>query len=86
MFNFSFTESVGYIATLVVIISFAMKGINRLRAANTVGCVLFIYYGFLISSVPVIITNLIIMGINLFHLFIKKQPAPPVGDQHSKTP
>jgi len=67
------TEIVGYLAMLVLLISFLMKNIRRLRKLNTVACALFVVYGFMLAtSWPIIISNASIMGINIYVLFIKK--------------
>jgi hypothetical protein len=66
------TEYIGYAASGLVLISFLMKDIRVLRIVNSVGCVLFIVYGLLLFSVPVIVTNVAIVIINLFYLFRRK--------------
>ena len=67
------TEIVGYLAMLLLLISFLMKDIRRLRKLNTVACALFVAYGFMLAtSWPIIISNASIMGINIYVLFIKK--------------
>jgi len=67
------TEIVGYLAMLLLLISFLMKGIKQLRMLNTVACALFVAYGFMLAtSWPIIISNASIMGINIYILFIKK--------------
>jgi len=67
------TEIVGYLAMLVLLISFLMKNIRRLRKLNTVACALFVVYGFMLAtSWPIIISNASIMGINIYYLFLKK--------------
>lgn len=69
MFDISMTEWVGYLASLVLMISFLMKNINRLRIINSIGAVLFIIYGVMLAiSWPVIITNAFILGVNVFYL------------------
>ena len=69
MFDISMTEWVGYLASLVLMISFLMKNINRLRIINSIGAVLFIVYGVMLAiSWPVIITNAFILGENVFYL------------------
>lgn len=62
------TEYIGYAASAVVLISFLMKNIRNLRILNTVGCLLFIGYGVLLSSIPIIATNAAIVLINGFYL------------------
>ena len=67
------TEIVGYLAMLLLLISFLMKDISRLRKLNTVACALFVAYGFMLAtSWPIIISNASIMGINIYYLFLKK--------------
>lgn len=68
----SATEWIGYIASVGVLISFLMRNIRALRIVNSFGCGAFIAYGVLLDSIPVIATNTIIVGINLYYLFVKK--------------
>ncbi|HWS59976.1 MAG TPA: hypothetical protein VN182_03515 [Flavobacterium sp.] len=69
MFDISMTEWVGYLASLVLMISFLMKNINTLRIVNSTGCLLFVVYGFLLAtSWPIIISNAFILGVNIFYL------------------
>ena len=69
MFEISLTEWVGYIASLLLMISFLMKKINTLRIINSIGALLFVSYGImLVTSWPIIITNTFILGINIFYL------------------
>ncbi len=62
------TEYIGYAASAMVLISFLMKNIRNLRILNSVGCLLFIGYGVLLSSIPIIVTNTAIVLINGFYL------------------
>ena len=67
------TELVGYLAMLVLLISFLMKDIRRLRTLNTIACAFFVAYGFMLAtSWPIIISNASIIGINIYYLFFKK--------------
>jgi len=69
MFDISMTEWVGYLASIVLMISFLMKNINTLRIINSMGCLLFVVYGFLLAtSWPIIISNTFILGVNIFYL------------------
>lgn len=72
---FSFTEIIGYIASLGVLLSFLMKRIKTLRIINTIACTVFIVYGILLNSIPIIITNGAIVMINLYFLLIKERKA-----------
>lgn len=68
-------EWVGYIAMATVLISFLMKSIIKLRLINALGCLFFILYGFWLQPIskPIVITNLTILAINLFHVLKKKK-------------
>jgi uncharacterized protein with PQ loop repeat len=63
-----FSEYVGYLASLLVLISFLMKNMTYLRLVNTLGCMVFIAYGVLLTSIPIIITNAAIVIINSYYL------------------
>lgn len=66
---FSFTEIIGYLASLTVLCSFLMSKMVQLRIVNIVGCSLFIVYGMLLSySIPIIVTNVAIVIINIYYL------------------
>lgn len=69
----SWVEWVGYIATAVVLISFLMKSVMKLRIVNSFGCLLFVFYGVLLEplSKPIIITNFAILSINVYYLLKK---------------
>ena len=70
-------EIVGYLASIVVLCSFIMKDVKKLRRVNVVGCLLFVIYGFMMPTLrigmPIIISNIAIMGINMYYSFIAKQ-------------
>lgn len=70
----SLTDWVGYAAMATVLISFLMKDVRRLRLVNSLGCLLFVVYGFMLVplSYPIIVTNTAIFCINLYYLLIKK--------------
>ncbi len=69
MFDISVTEWIGYLASLILMISFLMKNIITLRIINSFGALLFIAYGFMLTtSWPIIITNIFILGVNLYYL------------------
>ena len=66
------TEIVGYLASFFVLLSFFNKDMRKLRIVNSVGCALFVTYGVLLGSIPIIITNVAILMVNGYYLFIKK--------------
>ncbi|WP_353084812.1 uroporphyrinogen decarboxylase [Flavobacterium sp.] len=67
--NFTTTELIGYLASLVLMISFLMKNIIKLRIINSIGAILFIGYGIMLAiSWPIIITNAFILCVNTYYL------------------
>jgi len=61
-------EILGYIATVIVLSSFLMKKMTNLRVLNSIGACLFIVYGLLIASGPIVLTNSLILSINVIKL------------------
>ena len=63
-------EWVGYLASVAVLVSFLMKKITTLRIVNTIGCLLFVLYGFVLPEIswPIVGTNVAIVGINAYYL------------------
>lgn len=72
LFGITGTEYIGYLASLMVLLSFTMKDVKKLRLVNMLGCVLFITYGFLMPTLriglPIIIANSAILLVNMFYL------------------
>ena len=68
VFELSPTEIIGYVASLLVVVSLAMTSVVRLRTISLVGSVAFVVYGVLISSVPILITNAAIAVLNVWFL------------------
>lgn len=66
------TEWIGYLAMAVLLVSFMMKNVTKLRIINSIGCAFFVIYGALISQYPIVITNVAIILINFYYLFFKK--------------
>jgi len=74
LFEISLTELVGYFASLLLVISFLMRNLTKLRIINSFGCIAFIIYGFMLqTSWPIIITNAFIVGVNFYYLFLKRK-------------
>jgi len=74
IFGISYTEWVGYLASLVLIVSFTRKNVNQLRIINSIGAILFIVYGFMLAtSWPIIITNTFILSLNTYYLTKKEK-------------
>jgi len=62
-------EAVGYLGSALVITSLLMTRILRLRVISLMGSTAFLIYGLLIGSIPIVITNVVIMGINTTFLW-----------------
>ena len=75
--DLTLVEIVGYIASVIVLCSFLMKDVKKLRIVNMLGCLMFVIYGFMMPTIrlglPIIITNLAIMLVNFYYLFFAKK-------------
>ncbi len=69
MLSTPWIEWVGYAASFMIAISLLMADVIKLRMLNTVGCLLFVIYGFIVGAYPVAVANLAIILINLYHLY-----------------
>jgi hypothetical protein len=58
----------GYLASLMLILALLAKNDIKFRWFNTAGNICFIIYGLLLVAVPVLITNTILLIINLYYL------------------
>jgi len=73
LFDIEYTEWVGYLASVTLMISFMMKNMNTLRIINSVGAILFIIYGYMLHiSWPIIITNVFILLANIYYLSLRR--------------
>jgi hypothetical protein len=61
-------EYIGYIASLIVLVSLLMSSIKKLRWINLIGALLFGFYGFAIGSIPTGLMNLGIVIIDVYYL------------------
>jgi uncharacterized protein with PQ loop repeat len=77
LFGITGIEYIGYLASLMVLISFTMKNIKGLRLINMTGCILFVIYGFLMPTLriglPIIIANAAIFTVNGYYLIKKNR-------------
>lgn len=72
--GFSAVELVGYLASALVVASLAMTSVVRLRTVSLVGSLVFVLYGALLPSIPIIITNAAVAALNVW--FLRKEFAP----------
>ena len=64
-------EIVGYLAMVLLVISFIPKQLQAIRWINMIGCLFFVAYGVLLGwKWPLIISNGLIACIQAYHLFI----------------
>jgi len=59
----------GYAASAVIAISMTMSSIVKFRWINLIGASSFLTYGFLFDSIPIVILNTFIIGVDIFYLF-----------------
>lgn len=62
------TPYFGYLASLCLIIALLVNNDLKFRWYNTLGNVFFITYAIILSAFPVLLTNVILLGINVYYL------------------
>ena len=62
-------DIVGYLSTFLVVLSFMMKDMLKLRVVNMTGGILWVVYGIMLNNIPIIITNVFIVSINIIMLY-----------------
>lgn len=63
------TPYFGYLASLCLIIALLVNNDLKFRWFNTFGNIFFIVYALVLNAVPVLITNVLLLGINAYYLF-----------------
>ena len=61
-------ELVGWVATFVVIGSFLVNDLIKLRSINLVGATLWLIYGIIASSYSIMFLNIVVMSIQIFKI------------------
>lgn len=61
-------ELVGYLGSVLVLVSFLMASVVKLRVVNSVGSLIFAVYALLIHSYPTAFMNVCLVLINLYYL------------------
>jgi hypothetical protein len=74
-------EIIGFIATILTIISFTFKNILTIRLVNVLGSFVWLVYGFYTKDHPVIIVNLSVIIIHIWGIFflLKDKIYPPTN-------
>ena len=69
----NWSEYVGYLASVFVVVSFLLKDIKTIRTVNLLGCICFVIYGIYSGMLwPIIIPNAVLAFIQLYNIFKKK--------------
>lgn len=68
-------ESIGYLASSLILISFLFKNIKTVRIVNLVGAFAFVFYGFFTKTYPTMFMNMALIIIQCVFLYdiIKKE-------------
>lgn len=74
-----FAESVGWIATAVVGASFFFDSPTTLRKVQIVGALLWLSYGVVIGSMPVIVANMLVFTMATWSLIRLRRSWVPVS-------
>lgn len=69
-------ELVGYIGSLLVVVSMLMSSVLKLRVINMSGSVIFMCYALIIRSYPTAVMNFALTIINIYHLYRLRHTDP----------
>ena len=61
-------EAIGYLGSALVLVSFLMASVVKLRIINSIGSIIFTIYAFIIHSYPTALMNLCLVIINIYYL------------------
>ncbi len=61
-------QLIGYIGSALVLVSFLMVSVYKLRVVNSIGSVVCVIYGFIIGAYPTVVMNLCLVAINVYYL------------------
>lgn len=67
-------ELIGYLGSLLVLVSFLMSSVVKLRIVNSVGALIFTIYAIIIHSYPTALMNACLIGINIYYLVRLTRP------------
>lgn len=69
-------EIIGYVGSALVLVSFLMASVVKLRVVNAIGSTIFAVYALLIRSYPTMIMNICLVLINLYYLWKLRNSEP----------
>ena len=67
--NKTILEAIGYVGTALVLVSFLMTSVYKLRVINTIGSLISMIYGLLVPVYPTVVLNGALALINIFFLW-----------------
>ena len=67
--NKTILEAIGYVGTALVLVSFLMTSVYKLRVINTIGSLISMIYGLLVPVYPTVVLNCALALINIFFLW-----------------
>ena len=70
----NWVELIGYVASAFIVISLTMTSVVRLRLLSLTGGLIFVAYGALLGSIPLIVTNAAVTGVNIW--FLRRELGP----------
>jgi len=83
-------EVIGYVGTALVVLSFFMSSVYKLRVINTIGSLVSIVYGLLVNVYPTVLLNVCLALINIVflwkHLSKKNQKIYMAKEVNAKDP
>ncbi len=62
-------EMIGYVGSALVLTSFLMASVVKLRIINSLGCIVSVIYGLLIHAYPTLVMNGALLMINIYFLW-----------------
>ena len=63
------TQLMGYLAFIFLAVSLWVNNDVKFRWVNSLGCLSFIFYGIFIHAFPIVLTNSVLLAINIYFLF-----------------
>ncbi len=67
-------EIIGYIGSALVLVSFMMVSVYKLRIVNMLGSLFCVVYGLLIGAYPTVVMNVALVCINIYYLLKMRNP------------
>ncbi len=67
-------ELIGYLGSILVVISMLMTSVIKIRILNCIGSGIFTVYALIIHSYPTAIMNFCLVSINIYYLMKEQEP------------